>query len=251
MGIKGPDRLPNGIKREHLLAGISDFRRGVEHDFRDSTTYDVLHEGRRYPPKVVVGLAAGHLLGKPLAPRDFRAGLGTKCFRVLEAGGLKIVGKAAAGAFPEELADEPFYEGAATTVKVNRFERDHEARKKCIRHYGTRCAACGFDFEAAYGALGEGFIHVHHIVPLADIRARYMVDPVKDLRPVCPNCHAMLHRRRPALSLVELKSLLTPERRPQTPLESKPKSIKIVSRRRRKTKGGVLPGKAWGSSESK
>lgn len=210
MGIKGPDRLPDGIKREHLLAGIADFEHGVEHEFRDSTTYDVLHEGRRYPPKVVVGLAAGHLLGKPLGPQDFRAGLGTKCFRVLEGGGFKIVAKAAAGPFPEELANEPFYEGVAMTVKVNRFERDPKARSECIGYYGARCTACGFDFARVYGALGEGFIHVHHIVPLSEIRARYVVNPVKDLRPVCPNCHAMLHRERPALSIDKLKALLKP-----------------------------------------
>jgi len=213
MGIRGPDKLPDGIKREHLLTAISDFERGVEHDFRDSTTYDVLHKGRRYPPKVLVGLAAGHLLGKSLGPRDFRAGLGTKCFRVLQAGGFKIVEKAEAGPFPEELADEPFYEGAATTVQVNRFERDPDARNACIRHYGARCQGCGIDFGKRYGALGEGFIHVHHIVPLADVRSRYVVDPVKDLRPVCPNCHAMLHRQRPALSIEDLKRMLKEGRR--------------------------------------
>jgi 5-methylcytosine-specific restriction enzyme A len=208
MGIRGPDNLPDGIKREHLLAAMADFDRGVEHDFRDSTTYDVLHDARRYPPKVVVGLAAGHLLGKPLGPRDFRAGLGTKCFRVLEAGGFKILGKAKAGPFPEELVDEPFYEGAAATVQVNRFERDPKARKACIRHYGARCQACGFDFAKRYGALGEGFIHVHHIVPLSEVRSSYVVDPVKDLRPICPNCHAMLHRQRPSLSIEDLKGML-------------------------------------------
>jgi Predicted restriction endonuclease len=64
---------------------------------------------------------------------------------------------------------------------------------------------CGFDFEKRYGAIGVGFIHVHHLVDIASIGGRYQVDPVRDLRPVCPNCHAMLHREKPALSIQELK----------------------------------------------
>ena len=50
------------------------------------------------------------------------------------------------------------------------------------------------DFENMYGELGKGFIHVHHIVPISMIGKEYKIDPIKDLVPVCPNCHAMLHR---------------------------------------------------------
>jgi 5-methylcytosine-specific restriction protein A len=67
---------------------------------------------------------------------------------------------------------------------------------------------CGLDFGERYGALGEGFIHVHHLTELASIGREYEVDPVRDLRPVCPNCHAMLHRTDPALSPEELRAIL-------------------------------------------
>jgi 5-methylcytosine-specific restriction protein A len=50
------------------------------------------------------------------------------------------------------------------------------------------------DFEKMYGELGRGFIHIHHVVPISTIGKEYLLDPVKDLVPVCPNCHAMLHR---------------------------------------------------------
>jgi hypothetical protein len=97
--------------------------------------------------------------------------------------------------FPEQvLRTSKFVEGAVQTIIVNRYERDPEARQRCIEHYGAHCQVCSFDFEEAYGELGEGFIHVHHLLPLASIGAEYVVDPVKHLRPVCPNCHAMLHR---------------------------------------------------------
>ena len=61
------------------------------------------------------------------------------------------------------------------------------------------CSICGFDFEKNYGELGKGFIHVHHIVPVSKIGPNYIIDPVKDLIPVCPNCHAMLHRTDPPM----------------------------------------------------
>jgi 5-methylcytosine-specific restriction enzyme A len=64
------------------------------------------------------------------------------------------------------------------------------------------------DFETKYGALGRGFIHVHHLKELAAIKKSYKVNPAKDLRPVCANCHAMLHRRSPALSIEELSELV-------------------------------------------
>jgi 5-methylcytosine-specific restriction protein A len=58
--------------------------------------------------------------------------------------------------------------------------------------------------------LGEGFIHVHHLKPLAQIGEQYELDPINDLRPVCPNCHAMLHRASPALSIDALRALISP-----------------------------------------
>ena len=68
--------------------------------------------------------------------------------------------------------------------------------------------ACDLDFEARYGSIGRNFIHVHHEVPIADIGADYEVNPVRDLKPVCPNCHAMLHRQDPPLSIEALRAML-------------------------------------------
>jgi len=67
------------------------------------------------------------------------------------------------------------------------------------------------NLEDVYGDLAKNFIHVHHIVPLSSIGEGYQVDATQDLRPVCPNCHAMLHRSKEALSIDELKVLLNRE----------------------------------------
>lgn len=100
-------------------------------------------------------------------------------------------------------------EGATVSVRMNVFERDSRARQLCIQSNGCYCHVCGIDFGKVYGSLGAGFIHVHHRKPLSEIRASYKVDPVKDLVPVCPNCHAMLHRNKGrVLSVEELKNVL-------------------------------------------
>ncbi|WP_447964327.1 HNH endonuclease [Nitrospira sp. Ecomares 2.1] len=111
--------------------------------------------------------------------------------------------------FPDEL--EPghqYVEGARRQVRVNAYERDPRARKACLKKHGCNCAVCGFNFGARYGVLGENFIHVHHLKPLSLTDGEYELDPFNDLRPVCPNCHAMLHRQEQLLSIEELQAIL-------------------------------------------
>lgn len=108
------------------------------------------------------------------------------------------------GQLPADLV-----EGATSTVLVNVYERNPEARRACLRHFGSNCQACGMNFRALYGALGDGYIHVHHIKPIHLCGGNYIVDPIKDLIPVCANCHAMLHRRADPLSINDLKEILT------------------------------------------
>ncbi len=114
--------------------------------------------------------------------------------------------------FPDEITrPEAFLEGAKQSVVVNRYERNLVARKICIGHWGTVCLVCGFDFYVRYGDLGLGYIHVHHLKPLSEIREEYELDPLADLRPVCANCHCMLHRSIPPLGIESLKNLLKRE----------------------------------------
>lgn len=110
---------------------------------------------------------------------------------------------------PEEIdTSQKYIEGASQEVSVNTYERNADARAKCIAHHGYKCSACSFDFEEVYGAIGKNYIHVHHIVPLSEIREEYEVDPINDLIPVCPNCHAIIHRTQPALTVKQLREHL-------------------------------------------
>ncbi|MBZ9604262.1 HNH endonuclease [Phyllobacterium chamaecytisi] len=103
---------------------------------------------------------------------------------------------------------EVFPEGAKTTVLVNAYERNREARNRCLKHYGCRCRVCDMHFGERYGELGANYIHVHHIVSISKIGKEYKVDPINDLIPVCPNCHAMLHRTSDTLSVDALREIL-------------------------------------------
>jgi predicted HNH restriction endonuclease len=110
---------------------------------------------------------------------------------------------------PEEVADPSLcIEGAVRRVAVNAYERDPESRRQCIAVYGTTCCVCGFSFAAVYGEVADGYIHVHHLRALSEVREAHAVDPVTDLRPVCPNCHAVIHHRAPAFSIEEVREFL-------------------------------------------
>lgn len=111
--------------------------------------------------------------------------------------------------YPDEVDDQvEFQEGTLKTVKINVFERNPQARAACLKKYGYDCFVCGINFEKVYGDIGKNFIHVHHKKPLALVRATYKLNPLTDLIPVCPNCHAMLHTTDPPKSPIELRKLL-------------------------------------------
>lgn len=113
---------------------------------------------------------------------------------------------------PEELRQDTVgrthFEGAAVTITVNRYERDRTARTRCIAHYGCVCHACGIKLADVYGAAANNFIHVHHVTPIASIKTEYELDPIRDLRPLCPNCHAVVHLRHDPYSIEELQTML-------------------------------------------
>jgi hypothetical protein len=116
-----------------------------------------------------------------------------------------------------EVTDGGVYtEGSVRSVLVNAFERSAKARQACLAHHGYDCACCGFNFERAYGEVGTSLIHVHHLIPLATIGASYTVDPIRDMVPVCPNCHTIIHRADPPYRVNEVRVLLSQAARAAT-----------------------------------
>ena len=97
-----------------------------------------------------------------------------------------------------------------STLDVNRYERNPDARRVCLAFHGTSCAACGFSFETFYGDAGSGSIDVHHVVPPELLGSGYQLDPVADLVPLCPNCHSLAHcSAGPPRTVAELRHIIS------------------------------------------
>lgn len=115
--------------------------------------------------------------------------------------------------FPEEIISSTKYEeGSVKTVKVNIYERNTTAKLECLKHYGNtcKCEICGFKFSDKYGEKFKNKIHIHHIKPISEIGKNYIIDPAKDLIPVCPNCHMILHSKGngETYSIEEVKAMI-------------------------------------------
>jgi predicted HNH restriction endonuclease len=98
-----------------------------------------------------------------------------------------------------------FFEGSRYASNSSRIERNSEARRKCLDHFGYDCQACGINLGKAYGSIGDNFIHVHHRIDLSLSNERHQINAIRDLIPLCPNCHAMIHRDKPAMTIEKLK----------------------------------------------
>ncbi len=104
---------------------------------------------------------------------------------------------------------ESFSEGKKSKRYVTTYERNPKYRKQAIAIHGNSCSACGFNFGNFYGEYAEGFIHVHHIVPVSEFETPKKIDPETDLIPLCANCHSVVHRKKDkTLSIIEIRNLI-------------------------------------------
>lgn len=110
------------------------------------------------------------------------------------------------------FTENKYYEGNPSHVLITKYERNPYARKACIEKHGLSCSVCSFNFEEKYGELGEGFIQVHHLHQISTMRKEHIINPIDDLRPICPNCHAMIHKRKEPYTIEELAEILKKEK---------------------------------------
>lgn len=108
----------------------------------------------------------------------------------------------------DEDVEEGATEGGVTHVVSTRYERSPINRLRCIQYYGVTCWVCDSDFGRTYGHLGDGFIEVHHRTPVSQLGPGYVIDPKRDLVPLCSNCHSMIHRQNPPFAPDELRAML-------------------------------------------
>lgn len=114
--------------------------------------------------------------------------------------------------------NEVITEGEKTRSESARYKRSRAVRDAAIAFYKDKsgriaCAVCGFDFQQVYGALGQDFIEIHHEHPLflgdGEAEESTVKEAISKVKPLCPNCHRMIHRRREEmLSVEELKETI-------------------------------------------
>ncbi|MGK9419379.1 HNH endonuclease [Pseudomonas cedrina] len=112
-----------------------------------------------------------------------------------------------------KISDEGFPEGKIVERKHTARERNaalvksaKDAYKKSNKRLS--CEACNFDFEKVYGERGSDYIEAHHIVPVSEMESSQKTK-ITDIAMVCSNCHRILHRSRPWLTVGQLKALIT------------------------------------------
>jgi predicted restriction endonuclease len=189
-------QLPNKIRvlkrmREYDKIGRDAF---LDHfaGRRRAKAHYILHDEKLYDLKAV--WAAAHLpavLPKTFNTRPARVALAQLGFVCVT---------------DEEAA--LFEEGQRSIREFSIIARSPELAAKAKQHYGYRCAVCNFDFEQRYGSLGTGYIECHHIDPLSGREGKGQPTELKDVTVLCSNCHRMIHHRRPALTIAELKQAM-------------------------------------------
>ena len=107
----------------------------------------------------------------------------------------------------EEEEEKQRLEGRMTEAKVLRRQRNCQARQQCLEASGYKCYICGFDFEKTYGEIGKGFLEVHHKRPISTYDEEHEI-PQSELVALCSNCHSMVHRRKEAMDVDELKNIV-------------------------------------------
>lgn len=181
--IKAIDEF-NSLGRKEFLS---------KYGFGKARQFFLVYEGEQYDSKAIFGAAYGYQFSRPLQSDEFSGGNDT-VRPILEKLNFTVIANSVDDtiSLAEETTDK-MWEGAKRTITVNSYERSNKARLACIEHHGSKCKVCSIYFGEVYGNEFHGFIHVHHLTPVSEVNSRYEVDPKKDLIPLCPNCHAVIH----------------------------------------------------------
>jgi 5-methylcytosine-specific restriction enzyme A len=108
----------------------------------------------------------------------------------------------------------PDAEGRKLITQHVSYERSARNRQRALEIHGTKCRVCCFDFDAFYGpSLSRGYIEIHHIKSITRVHGG-VISPVKDLVPLCANCHTMAHREPGKIvSIKKLRAIVSANRK--------------------------------------
>lgn len=109
--------------------------------------------------------------------------------------------------------DEIISEGESKNVKTKSYERSYKLRNAAIEHFSHNgiiiCDCCGFEFKSFYGEkYGASCIEIHHMKPIFQYNSMSVTQTIdealKNLLPVCPNCHRVIHKNNITADVIPL-----------------------------------------------
>ncbi|MDB0030118.1 N-6 DNA methylase [Opitutales bacterium] len=106
--VKTASDLFKLVKEDDVLNAINAFENGLIHEFGPSTQYDLIHQGKPYPPKAILGIACRTVSGgRLLKPEEFSGGEDSACFKTLRGEGFTIQPKGKINEVEQDLSVAP------------------------------------------------------------------------------------------------------------------------------------------------
>jgi predicted HNH restriction endonuclease len=196
--VPGLSDLTDGSAVQQAMLEFDEIGRDAfltRYGYRPARSFFVVHGGKRYLTRLSTGLTKAF---SELADLRWPTVEGTPASE-------EVSQRAQATALE-------FSEGERSQRESTFFRRNSRLRKEAIKRFGMQCVVCRMDFGERYGSAGTGYIEVHHLNPLAErmdtIAGTAIMTRLDEVVPVCANCHRVLHRRRPTMTIAELKASL-------------------------------------------
>lgn len=204
--------IPKGFKHEHFVNAANAIMKNGVPESRKSYRYDLLLNGKKYPPKYIISIAYIFLHGAEFSPHEFNA-VEAKDYFIRH--GYTILDRKTSVKKPiivNEDEESRFPEGKEKYKLHRLLERDSNISKRTkklrLDQVGElRCDVCKFSFSDTYGEHGAGFIEAHHTIPIAKLNGERKTK-VEEIALVCSNCHRMLHLGNQLLSIEDIKAII-------------------------------------------
>lgn len=212
--------IPKGFQHDHFLKAANAITKMGVPASRQSYRYDLLLNGKKYPPKYIISIAHKFLTGEEFPSYDFNA-VEAKDYFIRR--GYRILDRKT-GVKKSKIVNEDeeskFPEGKEKFKLHRSLERDSSISKKAkelrLDQVGElRCDVCKFSFSDTYGEHGAGFIEGHHTTPVAELSGERKTK-IEEIALVCSNCHRMLHLGKPLLTIEDLKEIYSEQNKKGT-----------------------------------
>lgn len=204
--------IPSNLQSIHFQKAIKEIDENGTPASRQSYKYDLLINGKKYPPKYTISIANKYINGIEWDSEKFNAVEAKNYFiqngyLILDKNENKELSK-----IETEDIESKYAEGKEKYKLHRSLERDTSLSKKIkekrLHDVGElRCDVCNFSFSDVYGELGAGFIEAHHTIPVSEIKGEIKTT-IDEIALVCSNCHKMIHRSNQLLSIEELKNII-------------------------------------------